>query len=483
MALCQTGRVRPSFQRSVRSRAVVRPMRRIGSGLIVALCLLLGCPARHGPANIILVTLDTLRADHLGCYGYERPTSPNIDRLAAAATLYTRSYASSPWTVPSHASLFTGLYPFEHGAHSFPVEGVVTNVNPLSQDQMTLTEALSGQGWRTGAFVANSAFLGPRWGFSQGFDEYSVDNRHGKELNQAVFSWLEQQTQDPASEQPFFLFLNYMDTHWPYNTAALPGFAPQAVAKEERQQLKDSLERRIMPGDGALPLDLLRILEGQYDASIANVDEAIGDLVAKLKELGVYERTMLVITSDHGEYLGEHHLLGHSKDVYEGAVRVPLLIKYPGQRRGRVVDTLISSPDVPRLVVDALPGDVGRRLAQYFPYELGSHPVMAENYYARLRDLSNSSYGHRFQRVRTAIYDFPWKYIRSSDGAHELYRLDDDSAEAANQIGDRAELAHRLDAELRRFQAERQSWQGTFVPATPSEDELRRLRALGYADN
>ena len=450
---------------------------------VLALCLLCACAPDDDHVNILLVTVDTLRADHLGCYGYSRPTSPNIDRLAASATLYTRSWASAPWTVPSHASLFTGLYPFEHGAHSFPVEDAVTNVNPLSEDMTTLAELLSDQQWNTGAFVANSAFLDSRWGLAQGFDDYFVENRYAGEQNKDVFTWLEQKTRDSDDPRPFFLFVNYMDTHWPYNTAERPGFTPEAVSGGQRRRLKEALIEQILPADGDVPTELVRVLHGQYDTSIANVDQAIGGLVERLHDLGIYDRTILVITSDHGEYLGEHHLVGHSKDVYEGALRIPLVIKYARQRRRRVVDTPVSSPNVARMLADALPTHIGKRLAERFPYQSGNRPVIAENYYSRLHEIVNPVYGHRFQRVRTAIYDYPWKYIRSSDGAHELYRLDQDSDETANRIGDRQDLAQRLDADLSRFQAERQRWTGTFIPPALDEDEIRELRALGYVGN
>ena len=147
-------------------------------------------PRREHTINVLIITVDTLRADHLGCYGYHRQTSPNIDAFARGATLYRRSFSTAPWTVPTHASLFTGKTPFEHGAHTFKSTRRGQDlVNPLHEDQFTLAEMFSAEKVETAAFVANAGFLGPRWQLNQGFATYEVDRSYAKKINQLAFSW------------------------------------------------------------------------------------------------------------------------------------------------------------------------------------------------------------------------------------------------------------------------------------------------------
>jgi len=157
---------------------------------------------KHVP-NVIFIVPDTLRADHLGCYGYKRNTSPTTDAFAKKAILYTRAFASSPWTVPTHASFFTGRYPFEHGAHTFKVAKPKNNVNSLHKKSLTLAEVFKEEGYDTAAFVANAAYLSTRWQLNQGFDTYHVGRVRAATLNKHIFEWL-----DIHAENHFFLFIN-----------------------------------------------------------------------------------------------------------------------------------------------------------------------------------------------------------------------------------------------------------------------------------
>ena len=182
------------------------------AGLVSALST--GCAAELERApNVILMTLDTLRADHLGCYGYERPTSPWLDSFAKVATFYPHAHSTSSWTLPSHASLFTGKYPFEHGAHSFKVSEDKTALSVLDERHVTLAEALQAEGYQTAAFVGNASFLTKRFKFNQGFGHYFNEQTNGWDLSERVLEWLEER-----GPNPFFVFLNYVDTHNPYQT-------------------------------------------------------------------------------------------------------------------------------------------------------------------------------------------------------------------------------------------------------------------------
>ena len=448
---------------------------------VLGSCLIVAChgadPAhvRSRPINIVLIVIDTLRADHLGCYGYWRDTSPAIDAFAAGATRYSRALSAAPWTVPSHGALFTGKPPFQHGAHTFPVDRPSTNVNPLPLDQLTLAEALRERGYRTAAFVSNVAFLAKHWQLNQGFEEYVVERLYADELNRMIFSWLDRQ----AHTEPFFLFVNYIDTHQPYNTRPRPELV-ELPEEAEPHALRDELARRVMPAKDPVPSDLIEKVIAQYDTSIGNVDEQIGALLERLHSAGLDDRTLIVITSDHGEYFGEHRLVGHSKDVYQPALVVPLIIRAPGQTTGNVVDVPVVSNDVPHLISQALSEPLRGELAALFPDAPGNHLVLVENYYTRSKDLFHPDWGWRFNRVRRAVFDWPYKYIDSSDGRHELYQLELDPGESDDLIDREPGIVARLAEELREFDARRRTGQLELNLAPVDEELHRKLEALGY---
>lgn len=450
-------------------------MRRTVGGVLPLLLLLGSCDRASAPPNILLITIDTLRADHLGCYGYAHPTSPVIDAFAARAARYTRAYATSPWTVPTHASLFTGKFPFEHGAVTVPVEeDAESNVASLPLHHLTLAEALRAEGYRTAAFVANEAYLAARFRLDQGFETYAVRYLRGDQLNRLAFRWLEER-----GDGPFFLFLNYMETHRPYSTRIRPGspFRPSP----EPGKLLDRLYHAVMGSDAPIPRRLVRRVVTQYDTAVYNVDAALGELFEHLRAEGLEERTLIVLTSDHGEYFGEHRLVEHSKDVYEEALRVPLLIRAPGQSTGTIIETRVSTVDLPRLILEPLPRTLAEKYTAAFPYAPGDHPVIAENRYTRLRDLRHPVWGARFRRVRTALFEGPWKYIRSSDGRHELYDLASDPRESRDLVTSAPEVAARLAARLAAFEASRPAERDARVEAL-SEEDRDRLGRLGYIE-
>lgn len=431
------------------------------------------------PPNVILITLDTVRADRLGCYGYGQPTSPRLDAFARRATLYRHAVAAAPWTVPSHASLFTGRFPFEHAARNFPVEKPGNNVNPLPERNVTLAEALKALGYRTGAFVANEAYLNRRWGLAQGFDVYHVENAYVATINARVRPWL-----GDSPGTPFFLFINYIDAHWPYNNEPRPGLPEPRPRDKLRNHLAVARDA-LLPGPGAAPFpeNALRHLSDAYDLSIANLDDGLGALLDALDSMGLLDGAVVVITSDHGEYFGEHHLLGHSKDVYEPVLRVPLLVKAPRQSLPAVVDTPATSTDVPALIAAHFPPRLARGLGRQFPDLPGNHLVISESYYTLPKDLFHPRWGARFDRVRTAVYDADLKLIHSSDGADELYDLAADPDERHNLIEARRADAERLLRQLQAFQAQRGQAAESLDARPLSDDEMKRLRSLGYVDS
>ena len=191
------------------------------AGCLAAAAGLACSPAPPPARGVVLVTIDTLRADHLGCYGYARNTSPSLDALAERATVYTRAMASSPWTLPTHASLFTGLAPFEHGARTFLDASGRSLANPLDSAHLTLAEALRAEGFATAAFVANTGYLHPRHQLDRGFEVYEVRDESAMSMLPRIFEWL-----DEKAGGAFFLFVNFMDAHRPYNTTPRPEALP-----------------------------------------------------------------------------------------------------------------------------------------------------------------------------------------------------------------------------------------------------------------
>jgi arylsulfatase A-like enzyme len=429
--------------------------------------------------NVILLSLDTLRADHLGCYGYGRSTSPEIDRFAAGATLYTRAFASAPWTLPSHASMFTGKHPFEHGARTFAsIEKVDDNAGPLAAEHFTLAEAFRKAGYRTAAFAANEAFLAKRYRLDQGFEIYEVEHAHAREMNGRVMRWLSEH-----GEESFFLFVNYMDVHQPFNLEPREGFMEEAARIEDPVKFARSLRRKVLPGDGPLPVEDLQLLQDMYDLALANMDEEIGKLLDHLERTGLLERSILVIVSDHGGYFGEHHLLGHSKDVYHGAMWVPLIVREPGQREGRTRDDHFTSADVPRIIVSLLPEALREELAPLFPDRQSTLGAFGENYYTRPKDLFDKPWSARFDRVRRMLIRWPYKVINSSDGDHELYNLEEDPGEERNLIKDEERIAAALLERIDAIMAA--GGTGARKDELPplTREQIDKLRALGYVDD
>jgi len=438
----------------------------------------------------VLAVLDTVRADHVGCYGYPRGTTPAIDELAERADRYAVARATSSWTLPSHASMLTGLYPFHHGAEARrdPETGLVRDAIPLRGDVATLAEALASEGYQTVAVVANGAYLSVERGLSRGFEEYSekakgdLAPRRGPDVNADAIEILARR--DRA--RPFFLLLNYMDAHRPYNVDALPAArAARLPAPDPKKPgpLLDELVTAVLEKEDPPDPELVARVVTQYDYGIAHGDLAIEGLVDWLERAGEWENTLLIVTADHGEYLGEHDLVEHSKDIYEEGLRVPLVVRRPGQREGRVIAQPISLVEIPCIVLGELPGAARERLAGTFPCGAGAEQSFAELRYTRLKDLK-ASYGARFDRERTAMYVGPWKILRSTDGKHELYDLEQDPRETTNLFRSGEEPSQGLLAEVEAVRSRADAGALDLAPPelTPSPELLRELREMGYVD-
>ena len=314
--------------------------------------------------NVLLISIDTLRPDHLGSYGYERATTPNIDRLARDSVRFDQAFSTSGWTLPAHASMFTGLLPCHHGSTRFGHD------TPLAQAHDTIAERFRAAGYVTAAFTGG-VFVSLDLGFDQGFDMYrdpgflpAQQPRFAEIVAQAE-RWIE-----APGAGPFFLFLHTYEVHMPYNP---PPPYNRAFAGAADGPFADGVTMKQMVALGTtreqVPRAEVRQLEALYDGGIRSMDAALGDLLAFLDARGLAQNTCVALTSDHGEEFQEHgNLFHHHGKLYDEIVRVPLIIHCPPRLpAGTVVDVPVSLTDLMPTLLDladlpALPGLDGRSL-------------------------------------------------------------------------------------------------------------------------
>jgi arylsulfatase A-like enzyme/Flp pilus assembly protein TadD len=397
-----------------------------------------------GTLNVVVITLDTTRADRLGCYGYPAAQTPHIDALAREGVLFEHATATVPLTFPSHSSIFTGLVPPHHGVRD-------NGGFFLEDGKVTLAERLKDAGWATGAFVA-AYVLESRWGLAQGFDEYSDRfqlskykvvslgsvQKRGDEVMDDALRWME-----GVRDRKFFAWVHLYDPHGPYDP-------PERFASR-------------FPGQ-------------PYNGELAYTDHVVGRLTAWLRERGLMDRTVVVLTADHGESLGDHGENAHAYFIYGATTHVPLIVRTPWGRRGRSA-AQVSGVDVMPTVLDLVglppqPDIDGRSLARAVldPPAPLDHVAYSETYFPR--------------------YHFGWQHLRSlRDGRYayidapepELYDLAADPGETRNifkAYSQRAEGLRVALEELGRARADSAPARQTMDPET-----LQRLAALGYVGN
>ncbi|MBN2246819.1 MAG: sulfatase [Candidatus Aminicenantes bacterium] len=308
-------------------------------------------PEKADRYNVILISIDTLRADHLGCYGYGKDTSPNIDALASDSALFLNVYSASPWTLPSHVSMLTGLY----GAH----HQVYHDSESMDPGDVTLAEILRENSYKTTAFTGGG-FVSAVYGFSKGFDSY-YEGEGGvfhQDSAERIFSVVSQWI-DRSEDQAFFLFIHTYQPHSPY--ACPPPYKFMFLDDDAKLGHVDLIQH--LGGNDCLykelPDEERRNIIALYDGEIRYTDELlIAPLITKLKEAGLYERTLLILTSDHGEEFFEHSAWGHGYSVYDEALKVPLLIKFPVSRfKGKKITNVVSLVDIMPTILDWLEVD------------------------------------------------------------------------------------------------------------------------------
>ena len=428
-------------------------------------------PDEARPRNLVWISLDTLRADRLGCYGYERPTSPAVDAFAAGGVLFEDAAAPSPWTKPSHASLFTGLYPSRNGVVSFR--------HPLSERVDTMAEWLAARGFATAAVVSNSALT--LHGLDRGFAHFEFTERgrgpEPSDVTPRALRWLAER--DP--DAPFFLLVHYNDLHARYRS--LPEYEERFVEPYDGEARGRAAEF-FRHATGARPLDEedARHLSNLYDAALRQLDDQLAPLFDHLRASGLLEDTLVVLTSDHGEEFLEHGGLQHGLTQYQESVHVPLVLRGPGLPAARRVSAVASLVDVmptclALLGVPAPHGLDGVSLRPLWSGEPAHDPERLLFFEAdcavpeRANDVleRGSSRAVRDQRFKL--------HLDEETDAVELYDLAEDPAETRDV---RALHAERAAALLLRLRAYLAGAPPELPEAGLSEEDLRRLEAMGY---
>jgi arylsulfatase A-like enzyme len=458
---------------AARPAAFQRAARRIvGVGIISILGLALGSvgwaavrerrtlsvlpPAAAGAPNLLLIVLDTVRAMSMSLYGHTVPNTPQLERLAQRGVLFRNAFATSPWTFPSHATMFTGLYPSEMEAGW---------TAPLADDYTTLAETLAARGYATAGFVANLQYCTQETGIAQGFAHYEdiplslseivmssslarviinnptlrsvlgyhdiLGRKTATDITNAFLDWT---GQSPA--RPFFAFLNYYDAHEPYlppapfdtafggvagrNVNLIRHLSPRMAERSQKRGMSET-ERRAE--------------ERAYDAAIAYVDAELGRLFDELDRRGLMQNTVVIVTSDHGELFGEHDLFSHGNSLYAPTLHVPLLIASPVRLApaAAVVDDYVTLRDLPATALDLLglptDGFPGSSLAR----ALGPDATSGSPLLAGLRPAPNQpEWFPSTKGIMTSLVEPPYHYIRNGDGEEELYQIVEDPSETSN---------------------------------------------------
>ncbi len=412
--------------------------------------------------NVLLVVLDTVRADHLTLHGYARDTSPSLARMARRGIKFEQARSTAPWTLPSHASMMTGRWPHE----------LSTSINhPLDGTHETLAEYLAANGYATAGFVGNATYCGIETGLSRGFAHYedhvlsvadilwssamgqrillqgmfgperrtggTPNDFHRKDAAQIrrdMLAWVARQ-----QGRPFFAFLNLYDAHDPY----MPptgfdrrfGVGPRSagdMAILERWFIQD--KKKLKPGE-------IQSVVDAYDDGIAYLDEQLGRLVDDLDWLGLLANTLVIVTADHGEHLGEHQLYGHASSLYDAEIHVPLLILLPGEvHAGQSVAEQVSLRDLAATVADVtgLGGSPfpGRSLARHLAANASPlHEPSLSEVDSPVMSAPNQGRSPVFRGPMKAVAAGKHVYVRNGDGQEELFNVEADPMQSRNLAG------------------------------------------------
>ena len=442
-----------------------------------------GCGYFELPAarNVVLISIDSLRADHLSAYGYRRQTSPNIDALAAEGVLVETAVSTTSWTLPSHASMLTGLYPQMHA--------VRTGRQRISSEAVLLSERLQANGFSTYGLVSGP-YLGSKFGFAQGFDIYddktihyrNVTSSHQGVTSPKLHRRLIEILDGLDPQNPFFLFVHYWDVHYDYTPPP-----PYDTLFDSEYDGPVTGENFIF--DDAVAPDMaardLQHVIALYDGEIALTDHYLGELFSELRQRGLYDDTLVVLTSDHGDEFFDHGEKGHGKNLYGSTLNIPLIFKLPGGRKaGRKLKGPVSLVDLPPTVLDAVGAEIPNGLNGSSLW-LGLRDLGLPGFMQRGDDPFTRFLFADLAECCNAVMRGSWKYQRRDDGeGEELFATDRDPSEQSNVIAEGLQTGDQLRAALDSWQQRvAQAKEGLDGETAEIDDDLENtLRALGYLD-
>lgn len=412
--------------------------------------------------NVLLIVLDTVRADRLSLYGYNRDTTPNLARLARRGVTFEQARSTAPWTLPSHCTMLTGLYPHEisAGLHG-----------PLDRTHPTLAEFLAANGYATGGFVANTTYCGAETGLNRGFAHYedhdlspwgilcstaigkrvishAVGFIHGPlgesrksdlrkdaaRINRDMLAWIDQQ-----GDRPFFAFANYFDVHNPYLPPA--AFKRHFGVTPKTTEDFTTLDRWFILDKKTLTPRDIKLVNDAYDDCIASLDEQLGRLFDDLEKRGRLDNTLVIVTADHGEHFGEHELYGHASSLYDQEIHVPLLAIFPdGAHAGRSIVEPVSLRDLPVTITNLLSfGSTspfpGESLTRYL--DSSARPVEGPSLSevdAPVKAAPNQGRSPVFRGPMKALTFGNEVYIRNGDGVEEVFDVVADPLQTRNLV-------------------------------------------------
>lgn len=462
-------------------------------------------PAPAGAPDVVVVVLDTVRARNVSAYGYERETTPRFDELAAEGALFLDANAPATWSLPSHASLFTGLFPSAHGAHS--------EHRYLDPGPPTLAQVLAEAGWETRCFTANP-WISDGLGLTRGFAEsdeswregaatrgflfifrlldrlgFGVRDKGGGAVAQSFEQWAASR---PPDAPPAFAFLNFLEAHFPYHQ--VPDAFLEPFTSRSRAELRALSLRLVANQFGNEPVDPAEAAgpaTAMYDAGVLYTDHLLGRVVDALRRRGTLDRTVLVVLSDHGELLGEHGAFGHGRSLYQPMIRVPLLIRYPRRvPAGRRIRAPVSTVGVYATVLDLLgmerPAPVHvESLLPALEGRAAGAPVLAE----RFEEPDAPALDGRPELLREDI-----RHRAYREGMHKLILTTAGGAHVFDLAADPEETRSLERPEEARLKEALGAWRAALAlppldaaveqRGTPDIDPAAReqLRALGYLE-
>lgn len=466
--------------------------------------------------NIVLIVMDDVRQDHLSCYGYEKETTPNLNRISNQSVIYSNNISPSIWTLESTTSLMTGTYSCYHN----------TNWGNLHLDRnlTTLAEFLKSKGYQTTGISNNYGFVSWETGLARGFDQFFVvrglfktkkNSSYIKTFINRMISKLAQELQlceysssftnktakrhiqkIRRKKPPFFLYLHYSEPHFPRNPPRK--FNKFVDSNKVNWLLKRKVNQdpvKYLSGQASLTKEDLETLKGLYDGEICYLDQKIGELYDFLKKQNILDDTIFIITSDHGELFGEHNLIEHRYCLYDPLLKVPLIVKYPQNNyQGKKVEKLTQTLDVFPTVAKMLSNNQSNVKKQFQGYSL-----LPEDLEKNSREFTISEYLvpqitqnispkyalSRFDRSLRCIRTPKYKFIWSSDYKHEFYNLKKDPNENKNIIQRKKEIADKLKNKLLKWSKDNCDFKKMKLNKTLSANDLdkkmaKKLKDLGY---